>query len=148
MAVDVALYPRDFDSAEELSRFAGKHPGAGGLASFVGQVRDDGDTKALELQHYAPLTEAGITALAEKLIQRFELAGILVRHRTGTVQLRKPVVLVAAAAAHRREAFEAVDCMMDHLKSAAWFWKREQRGGNWQWIAPTVRDHADLDRWK
>ena len=60
-------------------------------------------------------------------------------------------LLVAAAARHRRDAFEAVDFAMDHLKSAAWFWKRERRGsgeeGGWHWIEPRDADHADRARW-
>jgi molybdopterin synthase catalytic subunit len=37
---------------------------------------------------------------------------------------------------------------MDHLKSAAWFWKREKRAGAWHWIEPREQDHADLARWQ
>ena len=55
-----------------------------------------------------------------------------------------PIVLVAAAARHRRDAFAAADFAMDHLKSDAWFWKREKRGGEWRWIEPRAEDHADL----
>ena len=37
---------------------------------------------------------------------------------------------------------------MDHLKSAAWFWKREKRADGWHWIEPRAEDHADLARWE
>ena len=60
----------------------------------------------------------------------------------------EPIVCVSAAARHRREAFEAVDFCMDHLKSQSWFWKREKRAGAWQWIEPRGQDHADLARWQ
>ena len=52
-----------------------------------------------------------------------------------------------AAARHRRDAFAAADYAMDHLKSEAWFWKRECRAGQWHWIEPRAQDAADLSRW-
>jgi molybdopterin synthase catalytic subunit len=60
----------------------------------------------------------------------------------------EPIVLVSACARHRRDAIQAVDFAMDHLKSDAWFWKREKRAGAWRWIEPRGQDHADLKRWK
>ncbi len=56
-------------------------------------------------------------------------------------------MLVSACARHRRDAIQAVDFAMDHLKSDAWFWKREKRDGRWHWIEPREQDHADLARW-
>ena len=56
-------------------------------------------------------------------------------------------ILVAAAARHRRDAFHAVDFLMDYLKSAAWFWKREKRPDGWHWIEPRAQDFADRNRW-
>ena len=78
---------------------------------------------------------------------RFDLMGLVMLHRTGLLFPGDPIVLVAAAARHRRDAIAAVDFAMDHLKSAAWFWKRERRGGEWHWIEPRDQDHADLARW-
>jgi molybdopterin synthase catalytic subunit len=60
----------------------------------------------------------------------------------------EPIVCVSAAALHRRDAIDAVDFCMDHLKSAAWFWKREKRGGQWHWIEPREQDRSDLARWQ
>jgi molybdopterin synthase catalytic subunit len=72
---------------------------------------------------------------------------VLLHHRTGSLKPGDPIVLVAAASRHRRDAFEAADFAMDHLKSDAWFWKREKRADGWHWIEPRARDHADLKRW-
>jgi len=85
--------------------------------------------------------------LARAALARWPLDGLLLWHRVGVMRPGEPIVLVAAAAKHRRAAIEAVDFVMDHLKSAAWFWKREQRGGEWHWIEPRPEDHADLARW-
>jgi molybdopterin synthase catalytic subunit len=147
LGADVRLLSEPFDQADEISRFTAAHPEAGGVVSFTGQVRAGGGVDRLELQHYEPLTLPGMTALADTALERWPLLGLLVVHRTGQLHPGEPIVLVAAAARHRRDAFAAADFVMDHLKSDAWFWKRERAGGAWRWIEPREQDHADLARW-
>jgi len=93
------------------------------------------------------LTLPGMAALADATEQRWPLAGLLVIHRSGLMHPGDPIVLVAAASRHRRDAFAAADYVMDHLKSDSWFWKRELAGGQWRWIEPRAQDHADIARW-
>jgi molybdopterin synthase catalytic subunit len=64
------------------------------------------------------------------------------------MRVGEPIVLVSACAKHRRGAIDAVDFAMDHLKSEAWFWKREKRADGWHWIEPRTEDHHDLARWE
>jgi molybdopterin synthase catalytic subunit len=144
---DVRLLDAAFSPEAALTSFSEAHRQAGGIASFVGKVRPDDGVEALELSHYAPLTLPGMDALSSEALRRWPLDGILVHHRTGTMAPGEPIVLVAAAARHRRDAFEAADFAMDHLKSDAWFWKREKRAGEWHWVEPRDQDHADLARW-
>ena len=144
---DVRLTETGFSPADELDVFARAHDASGAIASFTGQVRPGGGVLALELTHYAPLTLPGMEKIAQEAQNRFTLEGLLALHRVGKMLPGEPIVMVAAAAAHRRGAIQAVDFMMDHLKSAAWFWKREQRSDGWHWISPRSVDHADLARW-
>jgi molybdopterin synthase catalytic subunit len=130
-----------------MTAFSAAHPEAGAIVSFVGKVRPDREVEELELRHYAPLTLKGMEELADATLARWSLEGVLLHHRTGAMRPGDPIVLVAAAARHRRAAFEAADFAMDHLKSDAWFWKREKRAGEWRWIDPRAEDHADLRRW-
>jgi len=148
VAKDVRLVEGRLSSEEALAAFAAAHPAAGGIASFVGKVRPDDGVELLELSHYDPLTLPGMEALADSALARWALDGLLLHHRTGQMRPGEPIVLVAAAARHRRDAFAAADFAMDHLKSEAWFWKREKRGGTWHWIEPRDEDHSDLKRWK
>lgn len=147
MAAVVRLLTEPFDPAVELASFTAAHPVSGGVVSFLGQVRADGAVEALELQHYGPLTLPGMRALAQAVLARWPLDGLLILHRSGVMAPTDPIVLVAAAARHRRDAFAAADFAMDHLKSESWFWKREKAGGTWRWIEPREQDHADLARW-
>jgi molybdopterin synthase catalytic subunit len=144
---DVRLLTEPFIPGAFVGPFTNAHPGLGGVCTFVGEVRGDGDVEVLELSHYAPLTLPGMNALADEAIVRFALMGLLIVHRVGAMRPGEPIVLVSACARHRRGAIGAVDFAMDHLKSDAWFWKREQRGGVWTWIEPREQDHADLARW-
>lgn len=145
--MDIRLLNEAFDPAAELARFTATHPGAGGIVSFLGQVRQDGAVEALELQHYGPLTLPGMNGLGVAIGKRWSLDGLLILHRSGVMVPGDPIVMVAAAARHRRDAFAAADFAMDHLKSESWFWKREKTGGTWRWIEPRDQDHADLARW-
>lgn len=152
MGADVRLQTAPFDPAAETAAFAQAHGAAGGIASFLGQVRtgvnDVGRVEALELRHYAPLTLPGMEALAGQAMLRWSLDGLLMIHRHGVMTPGEPIVLVAAAARHRRDAFAASEFAMDHLKSESWFWKREKAGGEWRWVEPRAQDFSDLARWE
>ena len=147
MASDVRLLLEPFDPAAELARFASAHGAAGGIASFIGQVRAGEGVEALELQHYGPLTLPGMEALAVDAEARWPLDGLLIVHRSGPMLPGDPIVLVAAASRHRRDVFAAAEFAMDHLKSESWFWKREKVGGVWRWIQPREQDFEDIRRW-
>ncbi len=145
---DVRLLTAGFDPAEEMRAFTATHPQAGGIVSFLGQVRtEDGGCEALELRHYDPLTLPAMRDLAVQVAARWALDGLLILHRSGEMLPTEPIVLVAAAARHRRDAFAAADFAMDHLKSESWFWKREKVGGTWRWIEPRAQDFEDIARW-
>ena len=144
---DVRLLAEPFTPGQFVGPFSNAHPGLGGVCTFVGEVRGEEGVEALELSHYKPLTLAGMDALADRALERFDLMGILIVHRVGEMRPGEPIVLVSAAARHRRAVIQAVDFAMDHLKSDAWFWKREKRADGWHWIEPRAEDHADLARW-
>jgi molybdopterin synthase catalytic subunit len=144
---DIRILHGELSPGNAMTAFSAAHPEAGGIVSFVGKVRPDREVEELELRHYAPLTLRGMEELADATLARWHLEGVLLHHRTGAMRPGDPIVLVAAAARPRRAAFEAADFAMDHLKSDAWFWKREKRAGEWHWIDPRAEDHADLERW-
>ena len=163
MARMVHLLTEPFRPGDYMDAFSAAHPGLGGVCSFIGEVRDDAlpaeagagtgaspgeRVEALELSHYEKLTLPAMEALADNAITRFGVMGLLIVHRSGVMCAGEPIVLVSAAARHRRGAIDAVDFTMDHLKSDSWFWKREKRADGWHWIEPREDDHTDLARWK
>ncbi len=145
---DIRLLTQMFTPGTLIGPFTQANPGLGGVCTFVGEVRQDHGVEALELSHYERLTLPGMHDLADSAFDRFTLMGLLMVHRVGVMRPGEPIVCVSAAALHRRDAIDAVDFCMDHLKSAAWFWKREKRAGEWHWIEPRSDDARDLARWQ
>lgn len=147
---DVRIAHRPFSSTEEFDRFHRMCGDAGGVVSFLGQVRrEDGreTVHALELRHFEPLTLPGMVQLAQQAIDLWSLTGISIVHRVGIMEPGDPIVCVSTAARHRRDAFAAAEFVMDHLKSRAWFWKRERTAAGWRWVEPRDQDAVDLARW-
>ena len=135
------------DPETELLAFRKNLPNAGGIASFTGIVRDDGQTEALTLSHYPGFTEKQIEGFVLQANEKWSLQATLILHRVGRMRVGEPIVVVAAASAHRRDAFEACDYLMDRLKCDAPFWKQETIGGETHWIEPRGQDRRDLNRW-
>ncbi len=121
--------------------------GAGAVASFTGVVRADDGVTAMELEHYPGMTEAVLCDLAEQAMARWELLSAVIVHRVGPMVPGDRVVLVATAAAHRREALDACAFLIDRLKTEAPFWKREIRGGEVRWVAARAGDNQAAARW-
>ena len=139
-----------FDPALELAALTARAPGAGAIASFVGVVRPgtgDAGVEQLELDQYGQFTRSTVAAIAADARARFDLLDLTVIHRFGKLAPGDPIVFVAAAAAHRRAAFDAVDYLMDRLKTEAPFWKREHGPDGSRWIEPTPADRAARARW-
>jgi len=135
----ITITDKAFDPADALSDFAKTCPDAGGIVSFSGHVRPtskSGEVKTLHLQAYSPMTEQGIETAIQDAKSRWSLMGLCIIHRTGDMAPGEPIVFVAAASAHRRAAFEAVDFLMDYLKTKAIFWKKETGTAGTQWIEP------------
>ncbi|HYZ61980.1 MAG TPA: molybdenum cofactor biosynthesis protein MoaE [Acetobacteraceae bacterium] len=145
------LTDRPFAADEELARFSARQSGAGAIVSFTGIARPRdraGDAVVnLFLEHHPRLTLRSIEQIAAEARERFDVTDVHIVHRCGDIAPGEPIVFVATASAHRRAAFEAVDYLMDRLKSEAVFWKREDRAGGSEWIEPTEADARDLARW-
>jgi len=138
------------DASALLTAFERQADGAGGIVTFTGQVRPvsaSGDVQTLFLQAYSPMTENGINAAITEAEKRWPLTAVSVAHRTGEMSPGDTIVFVATASAHRRAAFEAADFLMDYLKTAAVFWKRETTDAGSTWIEPRAADYDDATRW-
>ena len=147
----ITLTGEVFDPAERLRRFGVQVGAAGGevgaIVSFTGLCRDEAGLDALELEAYHGFAETEIAREAHATNGRFGVVALEIVHRVGRVAPGEAIVFVAAAARHRRAAFQAVDQLMDYLKSRAPFWKKEIAASGERWIEPRAQDYEDAARW-
>lgn len=149
--MSVRVEPGKLDPAHELAQLTALAAGDGAIVSFVGVARGAdaaGDPlDQLFLEHHPRLTAASLDAIARDALARFAVTHVVVVHRCGPVAPGEPIVFAAASARHRRAAFDAVDYLMDRLKTEALLWKREDSPSGSRWIEPTPTDRADARRW-
>ena len=145
----------DFDVGAELAALTAGRTGIGGVASFVGVVRDnaevDGATApiaAMTLEHYPGMTEKQLAGIEAEARQRWPLAACLIVHRHGRLEPGERIMLVACAAAHRAAAFAACAFLVDWLKTQAPFWKLEETARGAQWVEARASDDAAAARWR
>ena len=124
-----------FDAADALRDFM-QAAGEGAIASFVGTVRGDDGVERLTLDHYPGFTEAQIAALVDALVDNHRLTAAAVIHRFGPMQPGETILFAATAAPHRRAALDALDILVEQLKTKAPFWKKEHRDGTEHWLEP------------
>ncbi|HLI59853.1 MAG TPA: molybdenum cofactor biosynthesis protein MoaE [Solirubrobacteraceae bacterium] len=111
---------------------------AGAVITFAGVTRE---VPALEYEAYAEMAVPQMRAILERALTRHGLCAAAAEHRTGTVTLSEPSVLIAVSAPHRAEAFAGGREIIDELKRRAPIWKREE--GEWvSGTAPTVPPRA------
>jgi len=146
----VSIQTADFDLSAEVAALRDGDAGVGAVASFIGTVRDRSDgagVSAMELEHYPGMTENAIEAMIDAAMQRFDIRAARVVHRVGPLLPQDQIVLVAVASAHRGQAFQACEFLMDYLKTQAPFWKKETTADGARWVDARVADDAALRRW-
>lgn len=147
----VRIQREDFDIQAEIDRMTGGRADIGAVVTFTGLCRDEaGKLAALELEHYPGMAEAEISRIAAEAVERWPLQGLTAIHRFGKIAPGENIVLVVAASAHRKAAFEAANFMMDYLKSRAPFWKKEHHadGSVGEWVEAKEADDAAAARWQ
>ena len=148
----VSIQIHDFELGAEVAALRAGDPAVGAVASFIGTVRDRnggaaGEVSAMELEHYPGMTEKSIEAMIDEAVARFDIRAARVVHRVGPLQPGDQIVLVAVSSAHRGQAFQACEFLMDYLKTQAPFWKKETGAEGARWVDARVADDAALARW-
>ena len=112
-------------------------PAAGGVALFVGTVRDnDHDRRVVRLGYTAhPSAAAELRRVAEKIAAGFGATAVAAVHRVGDLEIGDVAVVVAVACPHRAEAFDACRALIDELKQVVPIWKHQEFvGGESEWV--------------
>jgi molybdopterin synthase catalytic subunit len=146
----IRVQREDFDVGAELERLTAGNPRIGGVASFIGLVRDmsgNDPVSALTLEHYPGMTERKLAEIEAEALSRWPLDAALVIHRYGTLQPGDRIVLVATASPHREAALAACHFLIDWLKTEAPFWKSEETSAGERWVEARAEDNAARERW-
>jgi len=129
------LSEQPLDAEVVSARVAG--PDTGGLVTFAGAVRDHSRGRAirhLEYEAYPPMALAEMERICDEAARRWRGVRVAIAHRTGHLAIGELAVVVAAAAPHRAEAFEACRFAIDALKQSVPIWKKEVATDGEHWV--------------
>ena len=149
--MSIRIQEGDFDLSAEIATLRKGDPRVGAVVSFLGTVRDMNDgsqVKGMTLEHYPGMTEKALQEILDQAKARWDIYQTLVIHRVGPLLPEDQIVLVAVTSAHRGEAFAACEFIMDYLKTAAPFWKKEETPEGARWVDARISDETALNRWK
>lgn len=151
----IRVQREDFDVGRELSLLTAGDRSIGGVALFVGLVREmvrgPGGAEpiaAMTLEHYPGMTERQLAAVEAEAQSRWPLARSLIVHRYGRLEPGEQIVLVACASSHREAALEACHFLIDWLKTRAPFWKLEEAESEARWVEARSEDDQAAERWE
>lgn len=148
MKVRISVQKEAFHPGSELTLL--EAPGVGGVSIFVGIVRDINEEDAvsgLYLEHYPGMTEKQISAIIEEAGSRWDIKAATVIHRVGQLTPGDEIVFVGTASAHRGDAFDACEFIIDYLKTRATFWKKETTLDGNRWLVTRERDIETAKGW-
>ena len=146
----IKVQREDFDIGAEIAALTEGNRAIGGLATFVGLVRDvagDETISAMTLEHYPGMTENKLAEIEAEAHARWPLEASLIIHRYGRLEPGDRIVFVATASAHRAAALESCQFLIDWLKTSAPFWKLEETPDGGKWVDARDSDSAAAERW-
>jgi molybdopterin synthase catalytic subunit len=145
----IRVQREDFDIGAELDALSAGNKQIGGVACFVGLVREMGGNaqSSMTLEHYPGMTEKKLAEIEAEARARWPLDASLVIHRYGRLEPGDRIVMVATAAAHRSAALAACEFLIDWLKTKAPFWKLEETAAGGRWVDARDGDDHAAARW-
>lgn len=149
-AISVRVQEVDFEVDALLLAIRQGRPQIGAIACFIGTVRDlnpSGAVGSMFLEHYPGMTEQSLQAIASQALERWKLQAVTIVHRVGLLKPMDQIVAVLTASAHRQDAFQSCEFVMDFLKTEAPFWKKERVDGQDRWVQARSSDEEARRRW-
>lgn len=124
-------------------------PACGAVVNFCGVVRNHHRERPvgfLEYEAYDAMAIAKIREIFDEVESRWGLTRLAVAHRLGRLEIGDIAVVVAVAAPHRAEAFEACRYIMDRIKDEVPIFKHETwADGSSEWVGPDTERMIDSD---
>jgi molybdopterin synthase catalytic subunit len=121
-------------------------PGHGAVITFLGLVRNHNAGRTvthLEYEAYEPLAVKALRTIVDEAAASWPSARLAIHHRTGLLLIGEASVVIAAASAHRAEAFAACRYAIERIKQIVPIWKHEYFEGGDVWVEGATADPAD-----
>lgn len=147
--IGVVIGPQPFSVEEGYPWLAGRDEDDA-VVIFIGKMRNhnlDDSVRALILEHYPGMTERALAETADEARNRWSLGHVTVIHRIGGLRSGGKTVFIGVTNAHRSNASEAEQFIMDYLKTRAPFWKREATPEGDRWVEARESDQQAAKRW-
>ncbi len=135
----VRIQTEDFSQDEEVAALKGSSKRMGGVATFLGCVRDFSEGREvseISFDAYGSMALSELNKLRRDAIEKYGLLDARIVHRLGTVRGGDNIVFIAAGAEHRVAALEACRWMIDELKQRVPIWKKEITPQGESWVTP------------
>ena len=161
--INIIVQSEPFDLSDEMLQLQNsvdqQDQEVGAISSFTGQVRSaeedqsavdkSGKLLALSIEHYPGMTEKSLLETCQLANKRWPFKACRVLHRVGYLTVGQPIVLVlVVAASHREQAMKACEFIIDHLKTAAPFWKKAIFENAAHWVDAKSSDQLAIKRWQ
>lgn len=116
-----------------------QHPEIGAMELFIGMTRntkEDNGIHSLYYEAYDEMVKTEAESLETTLKERFpQIRDVIILHRTGSVPVMEPSLLVILTASHRKTLFQAMDECLDLIKKKLPIWKKGiYEDGQEQWL--------------
>ena len=146
----VRVQEGDFDIGAEIAALTEGNHAIGGIASFMGVVRNTAGEQPIEamtLEHYPGMTELKLAEIEAEAHVRWPLEASLIIHRHGRLEPGARIVLVVTCAKSRGPALAACEFLIDWLKTKAPFWKLEETPEGETWVDARETDDEAAGKW-
>jgi molybdopterin synthase catalytic subunit len=121
---------------ESALRRTVESPASGAVVVFSGVVRNhDGGESVRSLEYQSHPEAQRILAECCAAVAAETGLAIAAAHRIGNLEIGDIALSAAVAAAHRREAFEACELLVERIKATVPIWKRQKLvDGTTEWV--------------
>jgi molybdopterin synthase catalytic subunit len=146
MLARTALTDQELDVAGVVHTVA--RPGDGAVATFLGLVRDHNQGRRvthLVYEAYEPLARRALERIVSEVGELWPSVRLAIHHRTGRLEIGEASVVIAAASAHRADAFAASRYAIERIKQIVPIWKHEYFEGGDTWIEGATADPEDQE---
>jgi molybdopterin synthase catalytic subunit len=136
----ISIQEEDFSLDEVLKQLSKK--GTGGIAFFLGVVRDGGEKKVdtIFVEAYLEAARKELERLRGEALGKYNLSEVVIIHRVGRIRVGENILLIGTSAPHRRDALRGCDYLINQLKVRIPIWKKEigPTGESWVVNPPTA----------